>query len=117
MKRVYFVFKDMKEAEYYWRELSYILKNTAPYVESTRGPFRIFTYVKKEKQKENNFMKKIFKILIQLKIVQKEYVDIPTEIIFKSKKSALRGIKEPIYYFKEDYYDDSYLLKFLKEKV
>ena len=111
MKNLCFVFNNMKDAEYYWRELSYVLKNTDPYLESFRGPFRITTYVKKEKK-----VSTIRNILIKLKLAKKEYFEIPTEITFKSINSNLKGIADQ-YYFGEDYYDDSYLLRFLRERV
>ena len=110
MRKVYFVFNDMKEAEYYWRELTYFLKMFDSYTESFRGPYRITTYIKKDKKV--GFLKNI---LIKLKLAKKEYVEVQTEIVFKSKKSNLKGINEKIYNFFEDFYEDSYFLKLLKE--
>ena len=111
MRKIYFVFKNMKEAEYNWRGLAYYLPNEKDFndVKAIRGPQRIITSItKKEKL---NFLKRI---LIKLNIIKPKFYSEPTEIYFKSEKSDLTGIHKDIYYFLEDEYDACYFIDLLK---
>lgn len=109
MKTVYFIFKNMKEAEYYYRGIAYSFQNFK--IIATRNPYKIILPRIKE-QKENL----IGKILIKLGLKQPKYENNDIEIIFKSEKSKQK-IPGSIdtYYFFEDEYEIEYFLDLINK--
>lgn len=100
MKRVYFIFKNMKEAEYYWRTLNYYFQMELENVVPSRNPFKIVM----PRIKQKNIFERIFG--------RKEN---ELEIIFKSDKhTSIISEENEIYYFFENEYDACYFIDFLK---
>ena len=109
MKIVYFIFKNMKEAEYYYREIAYSLKMCK--ITTARNPYRI-TMPRIKEQKEHL----INKILIKLGFKNLTYIDASLEIIFKSEKSKEKIPSDiDAYYFFEDEYETEYFLNLINK--
>lgn len=106
METKYFLFKNMKEAEYYFRQMAYYAQGRIN--RKKERPYTLELIVEKE-IKENI----IGKILIALGLKKKMYISTDVAVFFKSINSNMRSIRdEDIYYFTDkDEYDVQYLLE------
>ena len=114
MRTVYFIFKNMAEANYHCKELAYYLSDNSKsekVYQLYRNPVKILLSINKKKN-ENIFKK----ILIKLGLIKQEYITEELEIYYKSEKSNLKGLrKEDIYDFTDENYDVEFFADFIEE--
>lgn len=100
MKTAYFIFDNMKEAEYYYRGIGFYLKDENENIKMKRNPYAII--IPRSREIQQNF---IGRMLIKLGLKKPTYINYEVEIIFKSKKFNIAGIHHPIYHFEDVDYD------------
>lgn len=105
MKKVYFIFQNMKEATYYFRNIAYELRESNKKIKVLQNEKRIII------SKSENFIQKLFS---KFKKNDKIVLENNIEIDFKSVKSDI-VISENAYYFLEDEYDTKYFMKLISK--
>ena len=109
MRKTYFIFKDMKEATYYFRNIAYELRESNKKIKVLQNEKKII--IPKVEIEKENFIKKLFsKLRKNDKIVLEDNI----EINFKSVKSNFI-ISENAFYFLEDEYETKYFIKIINK--
>lgn len=108
MEKVYFVFKNMKEATYYFRNIVYELGENNKNIKCETNEKKIIISKTKE-----NLIKKLFKRFRKMQEINENRI---IEVNFRSVKSNLDGVEsQNIFTFLKDEYDIKLLVKLMNK--
>lgn len=109
MRKTYFIFKDMKEATYYFRNIACELAETNQNIERFQNEKRIV--IPRTREEKGTLLNRV---LVKLGKAKRVFVEDNLEINFKSTKSkSIDAEEKDIYTFSRDEYDTKYFIKLI----